>query len=62
MRGCRDIAIELGLEVLKGFLPAVCCESCHEDADEGYQELISHGDDIRVCCAILRLMSEGSPS
>lgn len=51
------MAVELGLEVATGnfLLPAECCDSCHEDANEGY-ELTWYDDDIYVCCAILRLL------
>ncbi len=59
MKGCREVAIELGLEVPEGpWLPAVCCWSCHEDQDYGYDDLPWYDDDTQVCCAILRLLEE----
>ena len=59
MKGCREVAVELGLPVPDGpFLPTCCCESCHEDADLGYEDLVWYDDDTQVCCAILRMMPE----
>lgn len=60
MKGCREVAIELGLKVdnVGFFLPTECCESCHEDAAEGYEGLIWYDDNTLVCCAILRLLPE----
>lgn len=55
--GCREVALQLGLEVAEGFLPAECCSSCHEDADEGYADLIWIEGEVQVCCTIYRLMS-----
>jgi hypothetical protein len=40
--------------------PESCCDSCHEDADEGYIELswgdTDDGREYVVCCARLRNM------
>lgn len=60
MKYCREVAIELGLEVPAGpFLPVICCDSCHEDSEYGYEELIWVDDDTaRVCCGIFRLLPE----
>jgi len=61
-KGCREIAAELGLPVPDSpWLPAECCWSCHEDADEGYEDLIWLDDGSQVCCAILRAMEAAEP-
>lgn len=55
MRYCRDVAIELGVAVPDGpFLPAECCNSCHDDYAEGWADLIWIDDETQVCCAWLR--------
>ena len=60
MKGCREVAAELGLDVPEGpYLPADCCESCHEDDNLGYMPLADTPDGTaRVCCAILRMMPD----
>lgn len=56
---CREVAVELGYEVPEGpFLPTLCCDSCHEDANLGYEQLPWYGESTQVCCAILRLLPE----
>lgn len=37
-----------------GYLPKLCCRSCHEDVDEGYALCsLEDDEDSRVCCAVL---------
>lgn len=58
MRYCAVVGAELGLEVMPGYLPRECCDSCHDDDDEGYEGLIWLDDDTQVCCAIARLVDQ----
>lgn len=60
MKDCADVAEGLGLEVEPGYLPRICCWSCHEDDFEGYYPLIDSGD-MRVCCSILREVDDAAP-
>jgi hypothetical protein len=63
VKGCREVAIDLGVTVPEGpFLPKECCNSCHEDHCEGYEDLIWYDDETQVCCAILRLLGKGPRS
>lgn len=27
-----------------------CCDSCHEDCDDGYDELMGDGENFSLCC------------
>lgn len=61
MRYCADVAADLGLSVNAGFLPRECCDSCHDDASAGFDDLVWLDDDTQVCCAILRLVEDRKP-
>lgn len=40
-----------------------CCNSCHDDFDEGYEQhfqgSLSDGRSYRVCCAVLHAINDG---
>ena len=60
-RTCADFAPHE-----EGYLPAICCSSCHEDWELGYDEPIfldpedigDGGSRAEVCCAISRLLAD----
>lgn len=60
MKGCREVTLELGLEmpVEEYLCPPECCGSCHDDFNEGYEDRIWLDDDTAVCCALARLVEE----
>ena len=40
-----------------GYLTPVCCISCHEDRDYGFQLLSApDDDDSEICCAVYRFL------
>lgn len=59
--GCADLADALGIERREGFCPSICCDSCHDDWDEAYDEPsdVEHeGRTYFVCCAMLRALDD----
>jgi len=47
MKGCRDVAKLTGIDFS-------CCNSCHDDEDEGYVDMIEReyrGVEYHICCA-----------
>lgn len=52
MVNCADIT-----PAKPGFLPSNCCVSCHEDEDEGYDDLWWEPF-LHCCCAQLRVLDE----
>lgn len=56
---CDDLADVLGIEHREGYLPSICCDSCHDDWNEGYDapsEVEHEGRTYRVCCALSRAL------
>jgi hypothetical protein len=58
IRRCDDVMklIDPSYEVTDGYLPPICCWSCHDDEDDGYPLLnpTVNGGEADVCCAIAR--------
>lgn len=54
MADCRAVALKLNEKDVpsQGYLPADCCQSCHEDHEEHGVPLCSAGydDELEVCC------------
>lgn len=46
------------------YMPPGCCDSCHDDAEEGYPlcETEFDGEEAYVCCATLRAIEDQSTS
>lgn len=35
-----------------------CCSSCHEDADEGFEDLAGDGVNFSVCCNVQKFLQD----
>lgn len=56
---CKSVALGCGEARTAFSLPGECCDSCHDDFDQGYEQPIECEDAdgriwARVCCAVVR--------
>lgn len=60
MKSCTEVWKLLGYETTR-----FCCDSCHDDAERGYDYLaeldLPDGEVSLVCCAVLREWKEDPP-
>jgi hypothetical protein len=58
---CGELADAFGEPYAKGYLPSACCDSCHDDFDGGYTDLLNveyGGGKFEVCCRMAEKLSE----
>lgn len=55
-KDCSDFAELVGWEKpTPGYLPKQCCDSCHDDRQDGYEMLEPpDGSPGEVCCAVAK--------